>query len=91
MNKHDLARQTTDRIFNLIGELTEQVRITDNKWKEHYDTIKSELASELTNSDELIKDHKENNLTFNTIEQEGYRRCLITMINRFEQIESWME
>jgi hypothetical protein len=36
---------------------------------------------------ENIKDFKEENLTINSIEQEGYLRCLITMYNRFREWE----
>jgi hypothetical protein len=49
----------------------------------------SELESELKYTNEIIEDFQETNLTFNVIEQEGYKRCLTTMINRFRDFEKY--
>ena len=48
----------------------------------------SELESEIRNTEEIIEDFKESKLSVNVIE-EGYLRCLKTMVNRFRDWERW--
>lgn len=49
-----------------------------------------ELEFEMKNTESLIEDYTNAKLPFNKIEQEGYMRCLITMVNRFRDWERYL-
>lgn len=84
--KKDL-KEIAKEVQKLINYEVSKIEINETKWKNHYDNVMLELENELKNTNETIDDFKENNLTFNLIEQEGYKRCLTTMINRFRYYE----
>lgn len=85
ITEKEVARQITD----LINKNVNQLKHDDQKWKSQYDSVIEELESEIKQTEELIEDFTESNLSFNKIEQEGYLRCLRTMVNRFRDWERW--
>jgi uncharacterized membrane protein YgaE (UPF0421/DUF939 family) len=86
--KTDL-KEIAKKVQTLIDFEVSNIERTENKWKNQYESVMSELENELKYTNETIEDFQENNLTFNIIEQEGYKRCLRTMINRFHYFEKY--
>ena len=81
VNLQTITRDISSYIHSKVIDITKD----DNKWKEYYDSIIEQLKSEIHQTKEVIADYNDNNLTINRIEQEGYLRALITMVNQFEQ------
>ena len=81
--KQITEKEVAKQIAELINKNVSQLNHDDTKWKNQYDSVMEELESEIKNTEELIEDFTESKLTFNKIEQEGYLRCLRTMVNRF--------
>lgn len=82
----DIAQQLLEIIKNEVNN----EKHDDSKYKNHYECVMEELESELNYINRLIQEHTDDNLKLNTIEAEGYKRCLITMINRFRDFEKYM-
>ena len=80
-------QEITKQITKLINDNVSKITNDDNKWKNHYEIVMSELEDEIKNTEELIGDFTESKLSINLIEQEGYLRCLRTMYNRFRIFE----
>lgn len=78
-----IAKQIKTLIDNSINSLNN----VDKRWELHYKEIMCEISEEILICEEKIKDFREENLRINTIEQEGYLRCLKTMYNRFRDWE----
>ena len=85
ITKKEVARQITE----LINKNVNQLKNDDQKWKNQYDAVLEDLESEIKSTEELIEDFTESKLSINIIEQEGYLRCLKTMVNRFRDWERW--
>lgn len=85
ITEKEIAKQITE----LINKNVNQLKHDDEKWKNQYDSVMEELESEIKATEELIEDFTEPKLPFNKIEQEGYLRCLRTMVNRFRNWERW--
>lgn len=84
-----------EEIASLINEIIEhKVEKKRNKvdvswiWEKHYKAMMDELEYEIGHTDDLIEDFKESKLPINAVEQEGYKRCLMTLVNRFKSWES---
>ena len=83
ITEKEIAKQITE----LINKNINQLKNDDEKWKNQYDLVMEELEFEIKMAEELIEDFTESKLSFNKIEQEGYLRCLRTMVNRFRDWE----
>lgn len=85
VSEKEIAKQ----IAALINENVSKLKSNDEKWKTQYDAVMIELESEINKTEELMEDFTESKLSINLIEQEGYLRCLKTMVNRFRDFEKW--
>jgi hypothetical protein len=83
ITEKEIARQ----IAELINKNVNTLKQDDEKWKYQYDCVLQELESEIKLTEELLEDFTESKLSINLIEQEGYLRCLRTMVNRFRDWE----
>ena len=88
--KEVTVKEISKQITELINSNVSRLNSEDHRWKEHYEGIMSELDCEIEQLKAVIKDYKEENLTLNAIEQEGYLRGLITMVNRFRDAEFYV-
>ena len=86
--KTDL-KEIAKKVQTLIDYEVSNIERNENKWKNQYENVMSELESELKYTNEIIEDFQESKLSINIIEQEGYKRCLTTMINRFRDFEKY--
>jgi hypothetical protein len=84
------TEQIAKQIKDLIDRNISNIKHDDEKWKEHYQMIVEDLESEIKMTEELIEDFTESKLSINLIEQEGYLRCLKTMVNRFRDWEGYI-
>ena len=78
--KQITEKEVAKQITELINKNVNQLKHDDEKWKNQYESVMSELESEIRNTEEIIEDFKESKLSVNVIEQEGYLRCLKTML-----------
>ena len=85
ITEKEVAKQLTE----LINRNVNSLKLDDEKWKNQYNSVMEELEIEIKSTEELIEDFTESKLTFNKIEQEGYLRCLSTMVNRFRDWEKY--
>lgn len=85
ITQEEIAKQITD----LINKNVERLNHNDKKYKNLYESIMEDLENEIRCTEELIEDFTESKLTINKIEQEGYLRCLKTMVNRFRDLEKY--
>lgn len=85
ITEKEVAKQLTE----LINRNVNSLKLDDEKWKNQYNFVMEELEIEIKSTEELIEDFTESKLTFNKIEQEGYLRCLRTMVNRFRHWEKY--
>jgi CRISPR/Cas system CMR-associated protein Cmr5 small subunit len=83
ITEKEIARQIAELINKKVNDLKQD----DEKWKNQYDSVLQELESEIKLTEELLEDFTESKLSINLIEQEGYLRCLRTMVNRFRDWE----
>jgi CRISPR/Cas system CMR-associated protein Cmr5 small subunit len=83
ITEKEIARQIAELINKNVNDLKQD----DEKWKNQYDSVLQELESEIKLTEELLEDFTESKLSINLIEQEGYLRCLRTMVNRFRDWE----
>ena len=83
-------KEIAKRVQKIIDDEVVTLKHDDSKWKSQYESVMSELESELKAINAGIEQFKESNLNFNVIEQEGYRRCLITMLDRFRYFEKFL-
>lgn len=84
------TEQIAIKIQSLI-DLEVRKQTPDIKWKKHYEEVMSDLIHELVQTEAAIEEFKEHNLSINTIEEEGYRRCLKYMIDRFNRWTTELE
>ena len=84
------TEQIAKQIKDLIDRNVNTIKHDDEKWKEHYQMIVEDLEGEIKMTEELIEDFTESKLSINLIEQEGYLRCLRTMVNRFRDWEGYI-
>jgi CRISPR/Cas system CMR-associated protein Cmr5 small subunit len=85
ITEKEIAREISELINKKVNDLKQD----DEKWKNQYDSVLQELESEIKLTEELLEDFTESKLSINLIEQEGYLRCLRTMVNRFRDWERW--
>lgn len=85
LTEKEIAKQLTE----LINRNVNSLKLDDEKWKNQYNAVMEELEIEIKSTEELIEDFTESKLTFNKIEQEGYLRCLRTLVNRFRDWEQY--
>jgi CRISPR/Cas system CMR-associated protein Cmr5 small subunit len=85
ITEKEIAREIAELINKKVNDLKQY----DEKWKNQYDSVLQELESEIKLTEELLEDFTESKLSINLIEQEGYLRCLRTMVNRFRDWERW--
>lgn len=76
-------------IAEMINKEVSKLNHDDQKWKYQYEYVMEELEREINYTEELIEDFTESKLSFNKIEQEGYLRCLKTMVKRFRDWERY--
>jgi len=81
--------EIAEKVQKLVDYEVSKIERKETKWKNQYESVMSELESELKYTNELIVDSNENGLTISSVEAEGYKRCLITMINRFRDFEKY--
>lgn len=86
ITEEEIARQ----LATLINQNISKKQNDDNKWKNHYFEIIEELEHEIKFSEDNILDYKEDKLTFNLIEQEGYLRGLKRMLRSFKDRETYL-
>jgi hypothetical protein len=84
--KTDL-KEISKTIKNLIDYEVSKIKRSETTWQNQYVSVMYELEAELNMMNEVINDYKKSKLTLNSIEAEGYKRCLTTMINRFREFE----
>jgi tRNA A37 N6-isopentenylltransferase MiaA len=77
-----------EEIATLVHRTVKRIEYDEQKYKNQYDSVMSELEDEIKQIESSIIYFKEEKLTFNAIEQEGYLRCLKQMVDRFR---SWEE
>ena len=85
--KQITEKEIAKQIAELINKNVNQLKHDDEKWKNQYDSVLEELETEIKLTEELLEDFTESKLSINLIEQEGYLRCLRTMVNRFRDWE----
>ena len=73
-----------DQIEAIIYREVQHKTYDDSKYKETYEDCLDFLEHEISNAKGTIADYKEEGLTFNSIEMEGYLRGLITTLNYFK-------
>lgn len=74
-------------INKLIEDGVSDINSNDKKYENLYNDIKSEIESDIKNTQELYDDYKLSKLDFNSIELEGYLRCLKTIMNKLDYLE----
>lgn len=87
--KTAVVRSADSELQKMINYEVSKIENNETKWKNQYENVMSELESELKYTNEIIEDFQESKLTINIIEQEGYKRCLTTMLNRFRDFEKY--
>jgi alanine dehydrogenase len=80
-------KQIAKDLAELINSKVRQLEDSDQKWKELYSDAIYELERQMSNARDAIKYYKESNLTINAVEQEGYLRGMITMLNYFKFLQ----
>ena len=73
--QNELAKQLENIINQRVIELTRN----EHDWKESYQTVNIIIDNEIESVKSVIADYKEQNLTFNSIEQEGYLRAMLVV------------
>lgn len=86
--KTDL-KEIAEKVQKMIDYEVSKIENNETKWKNQYENVMNELEGELKYTNEIIEEFKESKLSVNVIEQEGYRRCLETMINKFRDFEKY--
>jgi len=86
--KTDL-KEIAEKVQKMIDYEVSKIENNETKWKNQYENVMNELEGELKYTNEIIEEFKESKLSVNVIEQEGYRRCLKTMINKFRDFEKY--
>lgn len=87
--KTDL-KEIAEKVQKMINYEVSKIENNETKWKNQYENVMNELEGELKYTNEIIEEFRESKLSVNVIEQEGYKRCLETMINKFREFESYM-
>lgn len=80
ISEKEIAKQIADLINRNVNSLKQD----DEKWKNHYEQVMSELDYEINETKEAIQDFSESKLSI-----KGYLRCLEVMVNRFRAMESF--
>ena len=82
-------KEIAEKVQKIINYEVSKIENNETKWKNQYENVMNELEGELKYTNEIIEEFKESKLSVNVIEQEGYRRCLETMINKFRDFEKY--
>jgi hypothetical protein len=83
VSEQKIAKQ----IATLIQENVSRITHNDQKYKEQYDNVLSELEAEIEEIESVRQDFTEAKLSVNLIELEGYFRALKTIVKRFSDWE----
>jgi len=86
ITEKEIAKQLAELINKNVNKLNND----DQKYKNHYESVMEELEYEIKQAELVIEDYTDAKLTFNKIEQEGYLRCLKTIVNKFRDIENYI-
>ncbi len=81
-----MIENISEEIKRLIEAKARQLVDEDLNYKETYNYLESELLHIIDSAKEFKSSMDENNLTFNSIESEGYLRCAITI----EELIKWV-
>lgn len=87
--KTDL-KEISEKVQKMIDYEVSKIERNETKWKNQYENVMNELEGELKYTNAIIEEFKESKLSVNVIEQEGYKRCLETMINKFRDFERYV-
>ena len=87
--KTDL-KEIAEKVQKMIDYEVSKIEKNETKWKNQYENVMNELEGELKYTNAIIEEFKESKLSVNAIEQEGYKRCLETMINKFRDFERYV-
>jgi uncharacterized coiled-coil DUF342 family protein len=79
MNKD--IKLIAEDIENLINRKTRSIENTNNEWKEKYSDLVERIKEYLDRAKEVYEAFKEDGLSLNTVEGEGYYRGLLTAYN----------
>lgn len=85
----DIQKITSD-VSELVNKLIkiELDKHIDRRYKEAFEWLVTEIENEHRYALNIVENFKSDNLTFNSIEAEGYLRCTITLKNIISQIKS---
>ena len=68
-------------IERLINRKVSSIENTNNEWKEKYSDLVERIKEYLDNAKEVYEAFKDDGLSLNTIEGEGYYRGILTIYN----------
>ncbi len=89
-NKIKLSKEISSKIIELIDNSVKMNTENEHKYENFYKEIVATLEDDLQQTENGLKNYKEDNFTSLSIELEGYRRCLIYTLAMFKQKEEWM-
>ena len=64
--KQITEKEVAKQITELINKNVNQLKHDDEKWKNQYESVMSELESDIKNTEEIIEDFKESKLSVNS-------------------------
>lgn len=74
-------KQIAEDIENLINRKTRSIENTNNEWKEKYSDLVERIKECLDRAKEVYESFKDDGLSLNTVEGEGYYRGILTIYN----------
>ena len=74
-------KKIAEDIENLINRKIRTIEDTNNEWKEKYEILVENIKYHLDSAKEVYESFKDDGLTLNTIEGEGYYRGILTIYN----------
>ena len=86
----DLTEELQQLIDKRADEKVREMKGDVQEYKEWIDGLDETLTFMLDNAREMISDAKEEKLTVNQIEAEGYLRGIITIKNQIESDKRWV-
>lgn len=87
---NEISNEINELIKLQVSKIQSDELISEN-YKEHYLGTIVSLEREISETEEVLKDFKEENLTFNAIELEGYLRALKTILSMFRDDEKYLQ
>ena len=74
-------KQIAEDIENLINRKIRTIEDTNNEWKEKYHILVDNIRYHLDSAKEVYESFKDDGLSLNTVEGEGYYRGILTIYN----------